>query len=222
MDKVDFVCDWETIGTNPDTVVLSLAFTPFKRHESLTFQEYIAQTYYWKFELEHQILMGRTISQDTLDWWDKQDKNVKASQFDPTDSDVSLVEMLRGVKQVCNEFGINNKSMGWARGTSFDFPIFSNIINALREDISKDEMKLNPAFFPCAFWNQRDIRSYIAGLMIDPEITRVPLPKGTLDGFKHHDPIHDCARAILHIKYGEMYAKGEVEIPDEVDENSNK
>lgn len=224
MNNSDFVVDWETIGTTPDSVVLSLAFTPFKRDELKTFQEYIDDTYYWKFELSHQIELGRVTNQSTLDWWEKQDPEVKNSQFEPTPDDVDLVTMLRELKAACQEHNITNKSMGWCRGTSFDFPIFTNIIDQVKDQIPPDEMKLNGAFFPCAFWNQRDIRSYIAGLMVDPELTRVPLPKGSIDGFKHHDPIHDCARAILHIKYAEAYAKGEIEIPEkgDVDENSNK
>lgn len=214
----DFVIDWETMGTSPDSVVLSLAFIPFERDGLESFQTYINNAYYWKFKIEPQIEDGRTINQDTLDWWDKQDPEVKKSQFESTTNDVTLAKMLDDLAGIKYRYGINNKSCGWCRGTSFDFPLFANIIKTT--ELEKES--LNAAFFPCAFWQQRDIRSYIAGLMVDPNLTKVPLPKGSIEGFKHHDPVHDCARAILHIKYGEAYAKDEIEIPDEPDEFSNK
>lgn len=216
-----FVFDFETMAQDPDAVVLSCALTFFD-NEMKSFQEYVDQTYYWKFDIEHQIKdYKRSINQQTLDWWDKQDSDVKKSQFEPTDQDVSLVDFIVQMKQAMTDNGVNNKSLGYVRGQSFDFPILTHIVKQVMGEI--DSFKINPAFYPIPFWQQRDIRSYIAGLLMSPESTKCPVTKGVLDGFEHHNPIHDNARAILMIQYAEAYADG-MEVPEEEDwdENSMK
>lgn len=217
-----FVFDFETLGQDQDSVVLSLALTFFD-NKIKSFQEYIDQTYYWKFEIDHQLeVYKRRIDRSTLDWWDKQDPDVKRAQFEPTDNDVSLVDFILQFKAVLDENGVNNKTLGYVRGQSFDFPILSNIIKQVAPEI--DSFEINPAFFPIPFWNQRDIRSYLSGLLCSPESTKCPIPNGVLDGFEHHNPIHDNARAILMIQYAEAYANGDMEPPEEEDwdENSMK
>lgn len=217
-----FVFDFETMGQDQDAVVLSCALT-FFGDDIKTFDDYVQQTYYWKFEIDHQIeVFNRRIDPKTLEWWDKQDKSVKDSQFKPTEFDINLVEFIVDLNRVLKENNVDNKSLGYVRGQSFDFPIMTHIVKSVMGQI--DSFKINPAFFPIPFWNQRDIRSYISGLLCSPESTKCPIPKGVLDGFKHHNPIHDNARAILMIQYAEAYANGDLEPPeeDEWDENSMK
>lgn len=217
-----FVFDFETMGQDPDAVVLSCALTFFD-DEMKSFQDYVNQTYYWKFEIEHQIQQyKRDINSQTLEWWDKQDPEVKKAQFEPTDEDISLVDFIVDLKMAMVENEANNKTLGYVRGQSFDFPILTHITKQVMGEI--DSFKINPAFFPIPFWNQRDIRSYIAGLLMSPESTKFPVPKGVLDGFEHHNPIHDNARAIMMIQFAEAYANGDMEVPDEEDwdENSMK
>ena len=216
---VRFVFDFETMGQNPDAVVLSMALTFFDDRIK-SFNEYVETSYYWKFDIDHQVEQyGRTIDKSTLDWWEKQDKEVRESQFAKTEDDVTLVEFVEQLRGVLLENNVDKNSLGFVRGQSFDFPILTHIINQVKSEISS--FKINPAFFPIPFWNQRDIRSYIAGLLVSPDITKCPLPDGTLPGFEHHDPIHDNARAILMIQYAEMYANGEMEVPDEQDWDKN-
>ena len=218
---MDFVLDFETLGTGDDCVVLSLAVTPFERDELKTFQEYIDDTIYYKFDVESQVETGRKIDQKTLEWWDKQDVDVKNAQVKPTNDDITLRQFLVEFYNMCKELNIGNKSVGWARGKEFDFGILCHIIKTQKYVLNKDEYPINEIYFPVPFWQRRDIRDYIAGLVVDPNITKIPLPAETLNGFEHHNPVHDCARAVLHIKYGELYARGEMDIPDDVDPNSN-
>lgn len=221
---IDFSFDFETAATSPDAVVLSCALITFDRNELTSFQEYRDSAYYWKFELTHQLEAGRVIDQSTLDWWEKQDKDVRESQFSPSDEDVRLDEFLFQFHKAIKAAGVKKGSVGYVRGQSFDFPILANILTMFVDTSNLDNWSKNPAFYPIAFWDQRDIRSYIAGLMVSPETNKVPLPLGTLEGFKHHDPVDDVARAILHIKYAEEYARGNIELPtpEETDKNSHK
>jgi len=212
---IDFSFDFETAATSPDAVVLSCALIAFDRDKLETFEHYRSKASYWKFELNHQIEAGRIIDMNTLDWWDKQDPEVKAAQFNPSPNDITLCDFITEFKHALITAGITKGSVGYVRGQSFDYPILTNILTMFKDNSALDEWSKNAAFYPIAFWDQRDIRSYIAGLMVSPDATKVPLPKGTLDGFKHHDPIDDVARAILHIKYAENYARDILDMPDE-------
>lgn len=220
----DFVLDFETLAMSSDCVALSLAMTVYDRDELKNFQEYIADTKYWKFDVGSQVEDGRVIDPKTLDWWAKQDPDVRNREMNPSDADITLGEFLADFYSYCKEMGIGNNSIGWCRGKEFDFGILTDIVIKYKFNLDKEEFPINETFFPVPFWNRKDIRDYISGLVVDPTVTKVPLPIGTLDGFEHHNPIHDCARAVLHIKYAEMYAKDEIEIPedDNVDPFSNK
>lgn len=221
---MDFVLDFETLGKTKDCVVLSLAVTPFDRDSLKTFKEYIDDTQYWKFEVNHQAEVGRVIDSDTLEWWSKQDETVRDREMLPSDDDITLDEFIKSFYDYCKSNKIGNKSIGWARGKEFDFGILGDIVSNFKHNLDKEQYPINEAFFPVPFWCRKDIRDYISGLVVDPTITKVPLPKGSLEGFEHHNPVHDCARAVLHIKFAEMYASGELDIPekDDADPLSNK
>lgn len=220
----DFVLDFETLATKADCVVLSLAVTPFDRDKLKSFQEYIEDTEYWKFEVGHQVEAGRIIDPKTLDWWSKQDPIVREREMNPSVLDVRLDDFIILFYEFCKSNNIGGKSIGWARGKEFDFGILGDIISKFKHNLDKDQYPINETFFPVPFWGRKDIRDYISGLVVDPTITKVPLPKDSLPNFEHHNPIHDCARAVLHIKYAEMYARGELEVPekDDADPFSNK
>lgn len=213
---IDFMHDFETMDKTPTSVVLNYAFIPFERNTLKTFQEYVKDAVFWKFDTQSQILDNRTISTDTLDWWDQQDSEVKRAAFEPLDTDVDLDKFIVEFGEMYQSSGLDNWSLGYCRGQSFDFPILA--------DILRKHSSFDPTFYPCAFWNQMDVRSYIKGLLLSKKGSKVPLPLGSLDGFKVHDPIDDCARAILQIKYAELYAQGIEEVPEasQVDPNSYK
>ena len=44
-----------------------------------------------------------------------------------------------------------------------------------------------------------------------------PLRKGILDGFIHHNSLHDCAKDVLALIYARRYAWGLEEIPSPED-----
>jgi hypothetical protein len=213
----DFSFDFETVAQSPDAVVLSCALIVYDRDKLEDFQTYREKAYYWKFELNHQLERGRIIDLRTLDWWDKQDPEVRKSQFEPTKDDIELGQFITDFKHALIRESVTKGTKGYVRGQSFDFPILGNILLMFKDDSDLDDWSKNQAFYPIPFWDQRDIRSYISGLMVSHDVTKVPLPKGTLNGFKHHDPIDDVARAIMHIKHAELYAADEMDMPEESD-----
>lgn len=208
----NFVIDFETLGTESNCVVLSCAVTFFD-DTIQTFDEYCNQTHYWKFEVEEQITKyNRTIEKGVVDFWEKQDKKLRDSQIEPNVNDVSIKDFIFELDEHLKSYGFDKNRIAFCRGQSFDFPILSNIVKSVNK---LNNTNFNPIFFPVAFWNQRDIRSYISGLLCDVHRTKCPLPEGVLDGFELHNPIHDNARAILMIQYAEAYASGDIEVPDE-------
>lgn len=100
--------------------------------------------------------------------------------------------------------------------------MLTHIFDQYKDFTNLTDYEKNSSFYPVPFWDQRDVRSFLAGLSVDPTNTRMPLPKGSLDGFEHHNPEHDVARAAMHIQYGIAYANGDLVVPDEIDENSMK
>lgn len=213
MKIIDHTLDFETMGTDPDSIVLSCAITFHERGKlDYTFEELVEKTHYFKFELEHQQKdFNRTYNERTLEWWQKQDPEVRKSQFSPSEYDFTLGEFITAYYNLLEQYGSNNNSMAFCRGQSFDFPILKNIHQSVRNS--------NPDFFPVPFWQQTDIRSVLRGLMMDLTVRNIPMPDGTLKGFKKHDPIHDNAKAILEMQWAYRYADGE-DLPEYIDPES--
>lgn len=206
----DFVIDFETLGTKPDCIVLSCALTFFNvKDDPETFGDLVERTYYWHFDWKQQETK-RSIEPGTVEFWDKQDDAVKEKAFKIDEWSVSLETFVEQLDHVFKENGINRKYvLGWCRGQSFDFPILVNILEQCKK----------PQNFLCQFWNQRDIRTMISGLLLDPRKTKCPLPSESLPGFELHNPIHDNARAVMHLQYAMQYSSGG-DVPDNIDSNS--
>ena len=214
-ENTDFVIDWETMGSDPDTIVLSFAISPFIEDQIESYESIVSKSKYWKFDLESQHADGRSVNLDTLEWWETQPKALKDSQFNPTPNDIKLKEFVVELEEYLAASGLSKYSQLYCRGASFDYPILAHIV--------KTYSNHNHKMWPVAFWNQNCIRSYIRGMFVSRNTSKVPLPKGSIDGFVAHDPLHDCARGVMHIQYARSYAAGLIDIPegDDIDPNSN-
>ena len=65
--------DLETLGTQPDSVIISLGIIKFDPYTD-------AEPYegnYLKLDIEEQNTLGRQVDEDTLAWWSKQDPKVR-------------------------------------------------------------------------------------------------------------------------------------------------
>lgn len=126
-NKTHMMVDIETLDTAPSAVVLELSTVIFT--DSPGIKQTSPATYI--FDRNHQASVGRTVSQDTLDWWDEklsnksyapQDKiylelllNNKSVNITPKEAHIALTESL---KQVTGYI--------WCKGASFDFPIIKS------------------------------------------------------------------------------------------------
>jgi len=64
--------DIETLGTNPDTVVLTIGGIKFNPNEDGG----LHSEFYYRVDINEQLESGRSVLESTLDWWSKQDKSV--------------------------------------------------------------------------------------------------------------------------------------------------
>ena len=109
--------DIETLGTSPDTVVLTIGgikFDPMK-------DDGLHSQFYYRLDADEQIEMGRTVDEKTLEWWDKQDEEVKKEALETTGR-VSTEQSLKAL----NKWLVGVDKI-WCQGPVFDIGILENL-----------------------------------------------------------------------------------------------
>ena len=201
-----FICDFETLSAPPNCIVLSGAFLVFDIEKNIPFDELVKDALFVKFDVKEQKAMGRRTDQYTLEWWKKQSKEAQKHIL-PSKNDISIKEGVDQIQTYLYERGIRNprKTLGFARGTSFDLPILEELYEAAGR---RNEL-------PVEWYNYRDIRTYIGTMIGEAHKHSVPLSKNVINGFVAHDCRHDIAKDVIMMQYSEKYAFGEEEVPNE-------
>ena len=109
--------DIETLGTSPDTVVLTIGgikFDPMADDE-------LHSEFYYRLDVDEQIDMGRTVDEKTLEWWETQSEEVKKEAMSPEDR-VSVEETLKAL----NKWLVGVDKI-WCQGPVFDIGILENL-----------------------------------------------------------------------------------------------
>ena len=126
--------DFETLGKNPDTAVLSLGAVLFNREKIIESKE-------WTFNLKEQLKAKRSVDADTLLWWMGQGADAqKVFRSACVDG-----QSVHAILPAFHSWVLPHKVKVWGCGASFDIPIIESLLQSL---------KLDP---PWAFW---DIRCY--------------------------------------------------------------
>ena len=138
--------DLETLGVEPDCVVMTIGaikfdpFTDTEPHSGL----------YLRCDVDEQTAMGRTVDDNTLAWWAKQEDAIKDEAFGDHDR-VSMDQLTRAINKFCVGLDVL-----WCQGPLFDYAILQN----LYKQIGK------PA--PWHYWQIRDSRTLFAMMPQDP------------------------------------------------------
>lgn len=138
--------DLETIDTRPQSTVLSLGavkFNPF--NDSEPYDEL-----YFKVSIDDQDRLGRTSSDDTIEWWGKQDPKIMEEAFDQTGA-ITVEEALKKI----NKFAVGVDTF-WGQGYGFDYTILEDMYRSLGVPI------------PWNFWQIRDSRTLFSVCKEDP------------------------------------------------------
>lgn len=138
--------DLETIDTRPQSTVLSLGavkFNPFDNSEPY-------DELYFKVSIDDQDRLGRTASDDTIEWWSKQDPKIMEEAFDQEGA-ITVEEALSKINKFC--VGVD---VLWGQGYGFDYTIIEDMYRSLGKPI------------PYNFWQVRDSRTLFSVCKEDP------------------------------------------------------
>lgn len=103
--------DCETMGVNENSVILDFSFVAvdFNKRLDYTQDELRELSVKWKFDAKEQLDRGRTVDQDTMEWWRKQDKDVRQRCVLPSEHDVSLYSLFDRLKEYLRDNDFSNR-----------------------------------------------------------------------------------------------------------------
>ena len=141
--------DLETLDTSPRCTVLTIGGVKFNPH---TLNEPHSE-FYFRLDLDEQDKLGRTVTDDTIEWWAKQDPKVKEEAFREDDR-VGLKHFLDHLTKWM--VGVD---VLWGHGYGFDVTIVEDMYRQMATPI------------PWNFWQVKDGRTFLSLLPSDPRKT---------------------------------------------------
>lgn len=214
-NMIDFMIDFESLGRAPEGVVVDCSIIAFRHDPEIvpSFLDLVNSGEQYKISIDSQ--KGRRIvDRSTVQFWKEQSPEAQMV-LKPSPRDIDVMQLPSLLQSYLDRNGFDKKfGQGWCRGQSFDFPMYVSILRMVEGTRECMEKEL------CWFWNQRDVRTAIEATLLKRGMTKCPLPEGTLDGFIHHNSLHDSAKAILELIYSKRYALGLEEFPEKIDVNS--
>lgn len=124
--------DIETLGTTPDCVVLSFGAVKFDPYTSVDPYDKV----HFKVDVESQTLAGRTICDNTLEWWSKQSVEIQEDAFNSADR-LPVEDFLKKISKYC----VAADGL-WAHGLNFDVGILENLFRQYKTPVPWDFRKL--------------------------------------------------------------------------------
>lgn len=115
--KISAMIDIETLDTCPEAVILSVGackFNPYSDSEPHAQQ-------HWRISIEEQLSQGRTVSDDTIAWWARQDPNVRDAAFTEDDR-ITISDFMTEI----NRWLVGVDKI-WCQGPQFDMVILENL-----------------------------------------------------------------------------------------------
>lgn len=169
---VHYMIDIETLDILPTAVVLTIGAVRINKNLEIDDEFYI------KLDIDNQMDASSTVSGSTVEWWGKQDMDVQNQTFGGTAT-------MKEAADALDEFlTVKDKSMMWAQGSDFDFPILGNLFRnaGYKEGV------------PWRFYRQCDLRTMLN--FVTPEYYRFT------DAAASHNALEDAkvqARALINI-----------------------
>ena len=108
--------DIETLCTKPEAVILTIGAVKFDPYSNK-----IGDGLYIKPDVDEQIAKGRSIDENTVEWWGKQAEDVREEALG-MEGRISIEEMYRQL----NRFLVGAENV-WAQGPVFDMVIMAHI-----------------------------------------------------------------------------------------------
>ena len=195
-----FNFDIETLDTNPSGIILSLGVVAFELNKVQSFEELVHQGTNIYFDQKEQISVGRTKSQDTLDWWSQQGDTAGECLNNPNQKPCkSLYKELSKLYSHIN-FQPNRKETRWFSRGYFDIVFMDDFCRSF---------KIDPMI---KFWTWRDTRSFLDALGLGSKNERLKQPEGFIKHNSHHDAAFD-AYMIQRLLNNQPYEIEQIEKP---------
>lgn len=200
----DIIIDFESLSTQPDAALLTMGITVIDADRidpmdlQRSFENIIADGVHWKFKVSDQVSKyGRSVSQDTLQWWSTQSDSASGILI-PKDDDIPLCELP-------NLINAYLKSKGYTDGKCYTRGMIDSIW--LQTLCNKIGIEVN-----IHWWNYRDVRTFV-DCMSGSSNGYLPKaisfwPKGLIK----HNALHDCALDAIM-----MYIAATIDVNDPVD-----
>lgn len=142
----DLMIDFETLGTDPQTTVISIGACFFDEAT-----ETIGPTFYMAFDVDGQIKDGRNITGSTLKWWMGQSGAAKKVFHEKAKPAKEVLELFSQWVLAQNTI---SKIQPWGNGSTFDISII------------EDMFRMYNVKCPWIYYNVFDLRTfkrYVAG-----------------------------------------------------------
>lgn len=195
MFKSDTLCvgDLETLGRYDDTIILSGGFVTAKWGQTYTFKELVRDhSYFIKFDVSHQIQLGRTVEPSTREWWksDKVSDAARKASYEPNRVlEKHLRDFFTEYRAWCHSRGIECQNIDFADRNLFDFKKLDHV-----EAITLNDEPLRP-------WNYHDVFDIPSVLKAWGGNRYGGIAVDDIDGFIYHHPVHDAAIDFLRLQY---------------------
>ena len=138
--------DIETLGTEPDCVVLSVGAVKFNPYN---FQEPHAKKL-WRPNVDQQTCAERSVLDSTLEWWAKQPQHIQDEAFNDEDRQ-SIAEFMQDL----NKYLVGVDKI-WCQGPQFDMVILEHLFKQFNHHRG------------WAFWQIMDCRTIFNMMPADP------------------------------------------------------
>lgn len=115
--------DLETLGTDTNCVVTQLGYCLFEMQTgNVVFSDEI------HLDPQEQLDLGRTVSWDTICWWNKQNSEAKENMFGEGGKRISLISAINSFEYNVEHGAAFRELEGvWSHGLTFDVAIMSSL-----------------------------------------------------------------------------------------------
>jgi hypothetical protein len=164
--------DIETLNTNVNSVILSIAAIPF------TFEEGIikdVEPFYQNIDIQSCLDLGLEVNGDTLSWWLNQTDKAKSKLDNPKPTSIQTA-LGKFNFYIFTNFNVEDLRI-WGNSARFDLGILNNVYN---------KTSTTPPWF---FRNERDVRTISA---LNPEVKKRLKKEYEESGEVLHDALTDC------------------------------
>lgn len=158
MKEYSVMIDIETLGITPDTVVLTVGMVKF---DPTSLDEPFDGVHI-KINPKEQKETGRVINRETLEWWSKQDPEVRDAAFSP-EGQSSVKKALEQIQEYFKVLDSQDHNQGsiyirdvWGQGYGFDMTILNSLFRAFGMEA------------PWKFYQERDSRTWFDLMPGDP------------------------------------------------------